>query len=239
MKPIDADFRMSNVDRGSALWYQVAIIVRLREETSAASVHEIGPGRGLCEVLLKHLGFTYSTLSSLPSQTLLTEPLLQESSEEEIADIVIAYQVLEHNSLTSFGTLLGKMSQLSRRHVVISLPVANPYIRFEFEPKLWSGYSTKSWSRRAITWYLPRKILPRPKSSFINQFAQSTRLASPFDEDGHLVMASKKHLWEVGERNARVPDLTNAAQQQGLRCVRISYAPFFPKQIFMEFEKSH
>jgi hypothetical protein len=189
-------------------------------------------------VLLKHLGFTYSTLENLPSQKSLPQPLLQQSSEQETADIVFAYQVLEHNSLSSFGTLLGKMSQLSRRHVVISLPVANPYFRFEIEPKLWSGYSTTSWSRRTFTWYLPRRLLPRPKNPYANRFANSTKLASPFDENGHFVEASKKHLWEVGERNARLRELTDIAQKQGLRCVRISYAPFFPKQVFIEFERS-
>jgi hypothetical protein len=235
---LDNDFQLGNVDRGSALWYQVAVPVRIRLETMANSVHEVGPGRGLNGILLKHIGFEYSTLSDLPSQQGLEAPLLQSATETEVADIVCAYQMLEHNSLRSFGELMGKLRGLSRRFVIISLPVANPYFRMEIEPKLFSGYAITSRTRIALTFFFPRWLFPRPKSTRIRSITRSTALASTVDEQGNEVLASRSHLWEVGERGAKLKDLVLMAEAQSLQLRRISHAPFFPKQVFLEFEKS-
>ena len=235
---LDNDFQLGNLDRGSALWYQVAALVRIRLESQLNSVHEIGPGRGLTRVLLQHIGFTYSTLADLPSQVANKKPLLQTTTESDVADIVFAYQMLEHNALTSFGKLVGIMAQLSRKYVVVSLPVANPYIRFELEPKLWSGYAISSRTRASWTIFFPRWLLPRPRSKLVQWFTRSTVLASPIDPDGRIVEASGPHLWEVGERGAKLRHLTTMALQQNLKLSRVSYAPFFPKQVFLEFVKS-
>jgi len=235
---LDNDFQLGNVDRGSALWYQVAVPVRIRLETMANSVHEVGPGRGLNGILLKHIGFEYSTLSDLPSQQGLQAPLLQSATETEIADIVCAYQMLEHNSLRSFGELMGKLGGLSRRFVIISLPVANPYFRMEIEPKFFSGYAITSRTRIALTFFFPRWLLPRPKSPRIRSITRSTALASTVDEQGNEVLASRSHLWEVGERGAKLNDLVSMAQDHALELRRVSYAPFFPKQVFLEFERT-
>ena len=234
---LDNDFQLGNLDRGSALWYQVATLVRIRLETQLNTVHEIGPGRGVTRVLLQHIGFTYSTLSDLPSQSSNERPLLQSATEHEVADIVFAYQMLEHNALTSFGKLIGIMAQLSRRYVVVSLPVTNPYIRFEFEPKLWSGYAISSRTRLGWTVFFPRRLFPRPRNKMVQWLTRSTVLASPVDSVGNIVEASGPHLWEVGERGAKLRHLTAMAEQQNLRLSRVSYAPFFPKQVFLEFEK--
>lgn len=233
---LDNDFQLGNVDRGSAVWYQVAILVRIRLETQLNSVHEIGPGRGVTRVLLQHIGFSYSTLADLPSQSPNEMPLLQSTTEEKVADIVFAYQMLEHNALSSFGKLVGTMARLSRRYVVISLPVANPYIRLEIEPKLWSGYAISSRTRLGLTVFLPRRLLPRPRLKQVRWFTRSTVLAHPLHPDESVVEASGPHLWEVGEPGAKLRQLTAAAERQGLTLSRVSYAPFFPKQVFLEFE---
>lgn len=234
---LDNDFQLGNLDRGSALWYQVASLVRIRLETQLNSVHEIGPGRGVTRVLLQHIGFTYSTLADLPSQSANERPLLQTATERDVADVVFAYQMLEHNALTSFGKLIGIMAQLSRRYVVISLPVANPYVRLEFEPKLWSGYAISSRTRIGWTVFLPRWLLPRPRNKMVQWLTRSTVLAAPVDSEGKIVEASGPHLWEVGERGAKLRNLTAMAKEQNLQLARVSYAPFFPKQVFLEFEK--
>lgn len=234
---LDNDFQLGNLDRGSALWYQVATLVRIRLETQLNTVHEIGPGRGVTRILLQHIGFTYSTLADLPSQARNEKPLLQSATERQVADIVFAYQMLEHNALSSFGKLLGIMAQLSRRFVVVSLPVANPYIRLEIEPKLWSGYAISSRTRIGWTLFFPRQLFPRPKNRFVRWFTRSTVLASPVDSEGNIVEASGPHLWEVGERGAKLRQLAAMATEQNLQLSRISFAPFFPKQVFLEFEK--
>jgi len=235
---LDNDFQLGNVDRGSALWYQVAVPVRIRLETTVNSVHEVGPGRGLNGILLKHIGFQYSTLSQLPSQQGLAVPLLQSATETEVADIVCAYQMLEHNSLRSFGELMGRLGKLSRRFVVISLPVANPYLRLEIEPKFFSGYAITSRTRVALTFFFPRWLFPRPKNDKVRAITRTTALAAPIDADGNEVAASRSHLWEVGERGAKLRELVSMAEGQSLQLRRVSYAPFFSKQVFLEFEKN-
>jgi hypothetical protein len=233
----DKDFRMGNVERGSAQWYQVAVLVQIRAETGLNSVLEVGPGRGVNGVLLKHVGFTYSTLSDLPSQVGLESPLFQNAIEERVADIVCAFQVLEHNSLKSLGTNLRKMASLSRAFVVVSLPVSMPYIRFEFEPKLWSGYSVTARTRYSKILFLPRRLLPRPNSKKWRSILGSSKLASDIDELGREVLASHDHMWEIGEKGAGLRQIVGVAEQENLELVRLSYAPFFPQQVFLEFQR--
>jgi hypothetical protein len=146
--------------------------------------------------------------------------------------------MLEHNSLRSFGELLGKLGELSRRFVVVSLPVANPYLRLEIEPKFFSGYAITSRTRIALTFFFPRWLFPRPKNSKIRSITRSTALAATTDEQGNEVMASRSHLWEVGERGAKLSNLVSMAEDHSLQLRRVSYAPFFPKQVFLEFEKA-
>lgn len=234
---LDSDFRMSNVHRGTTLWHQVATLVRIRAETQLNSVLEVGSGRGVTGMLLKHVGFEYRSLADLASQRSQSQPLLQTASERGVADIVVAFQVLEHNALESFGELLNQLAQLSRRFVVISLPISNPYIQFGLEPKLWSGYSTASWLQLGLTIYFPRRFLPRPTFQKLNHFTQVTRLAPSVNPDGTKVLASPKHLWEVGEPGAKLRQLKKVSRQQQLSCVRVSYPRFFPKQVFLELEK--
>ena len=233
----DNDFFLKNAERGSTLWYQVAVNVRLRQISKANSVLEIGSGRGTTGAILRHIGFDYNTLEGLSSQRGRIFPTLQSSNEQSIADIVWAFQVLEHNSFASFGKLLGRMRDLSNRYVVISLPTATPYFRLEIEPKFWSGYSTTSWSRLSYTIFLPRRVFPRPRS-FLQRWTSSTVLAPSVDATGTEVEASLSHLWEVGEIGTKPRQLIQIAKNEGLVLMRRSLAPYSSKQIFLEFEKS-
>lgn len=232
---LDKDFRFGNEERGSAQWYQVALLVGIRANTGLNSVLEIGPGRGIMGVLLKHIGFNYNTLSDLPSQTELPQALLQHSTEEDVADIVCAYQVLEHNSLQSLEATLKRLAALTRQFVVISLPVAKPFLRFEFEPKVWSGYSVTARTRFTANLFLPRRLLPRPKSKKWRSALGTAPLAANVDDHGREVLASRDHLWEVGERGAQLNQIIQVAEQAHLSMIRLSYAPFFPQQVFLEF----
>lgn len=236
---LDKDFRLGNVERGSAQWYQVALVVQIRADSGLNSVLEVGPGRGINGALLRHIGFDYRTLADLPSQSELLHPLLQLANEKGVADVVCAFQVLEHNSINSLAENLRKLASLSRRFVVVSLPVSKPYLRFEFEPKLWSGYSVTARTRISGTFFLPRRLLPRPRSKKWRSVLGTTSLAPNMDENGHEVRASHNHLWEVGERGTQLDQIIKSAKQSNLTMIRCSYAPFFPQQVFLEFEKAN
>ena len=233
---LDKDFRLGNVERGSTQWYQVALLVQIRATTGFNSVLEVGPGRGINGALLKHLGFSYTSLGDLQSQSQLTQPLLQLAIEERIADIVCAYQVLEHNSINSLGANLRILSTLARKFVVISLPVARPFIRFEFEPKLWTGYSVTARTRFSMRIFLPRRLLPRPRSKKWRSALGTSSLASNLDDLGREVLASRDHLWEVGEKASKLEQVIRTAEQSNLELLQVSYAPFFPQQVFLEFQ---
>jgi len=234
---LDKDFRLGNIERGSAQWYQVALLVEIRAKTGLNTVLEIGPGRGISGALLRHIGFKYVTLNELPSQSELSQPLLQLATEEQVADMVCAYQVLEHNSIHSLGANLLRLASLSRKFVVVSLPVAKPFLRLEFEPKLWSGYSVTARTRFSVRLFLPRRLLPRPRSKKWRSALGTSPLASNLDEHGQEVLASHDHLWEVGERSTHLWRILQIAEQADLKLIRQSYAPFFPQQVFLEFEK--
>ena len=230
-------FQLINIDKGTVLWYQVAILVRLRSESGVSSVHEIGGGGGISGLIVRNLGFKYSVFEELQSQRDLDSALLQLSTEERIAEVVCAFQVLEHNSLEDFGVLTRRLRDLTQRFVVISLPVSKPYLRIEIEPKLFSGYSIISRTRIAVTWFLPRWLFPRPRHTRIKAITQTTTLGISANESSQHSIVSRNHLWEVGDRNASLKSLISLAQESGIRLVRLSYAPFFPKQVFLEFEK--
>lgn len=231
----DNDFYLDNAERGTTLWYQVAVIVRLRRIAGVNSILEVGAGRGTTGAALRHIGFNYNILEKLPSQRDRKLITLQSSTEESVSDIVCAFQMLEHNSLASFGKLLKRMRDLSKRYVVISLPVASPYLRLEIEPKFWSGYSVASRGRLSATIFLPRKAFPRPRG-FVHRWALNTVLTPSTDSAGAEVEASRGHLWEVGESGAKPRQLLRIAESEGLTFIRKSLPPYSSKQIFFEFE---
>lgn len=136
----DNDFRYSNRVRGVSIWWQVASLVELRAKYGCDSVLEVGSGRGVVASILKNLGFTYIDVLNLPSQIASVSPKLQSASESSVADIVCAFQVLEHNPLGQLPQLFKTLARLSNRFVVVSLPSSRPYLAFNIELKIYSGY---------------------------------------------------------------------------------------------------
>jgi hypothetical protein len=44
-------------------------------------------------------------------------------------------------------------------------------------------------------------------------------------------------MWEIGEKGAGLRQIVGVAEQENLELVRLSYAPFFPQQVFLEFQR--
>ncbi|MFM9085738.1 MAG: hypothetical protein ACKORC_04630 [Acidimicrobiia bacterium] len=197
---------------------------------------EVGAGRGVTGAILRHLGFAYSTLSDLPSQMTREQTLLHDATEVGVAGVVCAFQVLEHNPRAELGRLLEALTRLTSGYVAISLPVSLPYLRLTLEPKLWSGYAIASVSAYSWTLRLPRALFPRP-SGKLRKLLGTTTIRPMADDGQDGYFNSPDHQWEVGDRGSTTDEIVEEAAAVGLSLVAMSYAPYFPRQVFLDFRK--
>lgn len=227
----DKDFRYSSRFRGASIWWQVSSLVELRAKFGCQSVLEVGSGRGVTASLLKDLGFTYFDVLNLPSQIASPSPKLQSTSESSVADVVCAFQVLEHNPLVQLPRLFETLARLSNRFVVVSLPSSRPYLALNFEFKIFSGYQAVRRPQLFIRIPLPRMVFPRARGRLgTSVLVHHERLV--VEE-----IPNPNHFWEVGERGASVSRIVKLASESGL-VLREKWSPFSNlQQIFFVFEK--
>jgi SAM-dependent methyltransferase len=123
-------------ERWISLWHQLEEVRRL----DPRRVLEIGPGPGLFKAVATLLGLHVETLDLDPelkpdhlgSATSLPFP-------DASFDVVCAFQMLEHLPYGVSLKAFEEMSRVSSRHVVISLPDAQPAWRYSlYVPKLGS-----------------------------------------------------------------------------------------------------
>jgi hypothetical protein len=231
MKIRDKDFYAGNEFRGSSIWFQVSKVVELRRRYGVESVCEIGAERGVAGAILQYLEFDYFENHQLPSQSDAGFSLLQLLTEKDVADVVCAFQVLEHNPLNEVPELLKILARLSRRFVVVSLPVSRPYIDIRLEPKLFSGYAA---ARRPILSAhipLPRRLIPRARGR-MGTSVLVDRQRIPVEP-----VPSRSHFWEIGERGASARCFVKVAESAGLSLMVKELGPFNNQQVFFTFRK--
>ncbi len=228
---LDTDFHPNQTYRGASIWHQVSTVVALRREFGVNSVCEIGAGRGVTGAILKHLGFRYSISKSLPSQVKLEAENLQLLKESSEADIVCAFQVLEHNPLVQLQEIFEILGRLSSRFVVISLPSSQPYLIVSLELKFFSGYQARRRPRLSFRVRLPRVLIPRARGRFDTTVLVNKKRAASEP------VPSSRHFWEVGERGASLKQITEKAASEGLSLIRSEIPHPNNQHVFFVFEK--
>ena len=118
-------FRYYSAKRITHQWFQV----HLPEDLAVESVLEIGPGLGLVTAILRHAGFTVTTLDRLApldggAGGPHIEADLRELPADRLAgfDVILCCETLEHISWHEIDGVLAKLRQSGVRYVVISVP---------------------------------------------------------------------------------------------------------------------
>ncbi len=120
--------------RWASVWHQLDELLRLSPERAL----EIGPGAGVVKQVAALYGLRLETLDLDPelrpdhvgSVTALPFP-------DATFDVVCAFQVLEHLPYEAALAAFREMARASRRHVLISLPDAQPVWAYRLHlPKL-------------------------------------------------------------------------------------------------------
>ncbi len=123
--------RYCGLDRWSSYHYQLREILAL----SPASVLEVGKGDGVIGHYLS--ANTKVSYRSLDIAEDLHPDIVGEVEHIPLpdtdADIVVAFEVLEHIPFERFEAALLELSRVAKKHVVISLPHFGPSLRFSFK----------------------------------------------------------------------------------------------------------
>ena len=118
-------FRYYSAKRITHQWFQVHLL----EDLAVESVLEIGPGLGLVTAILRHAGFTVTTLDRLaPLDGGAGGPHIEADLRvlpaDRLAgfDVILCCETLEHISWHEIDGVLAKLRQSGVRYVVISVP---------------------------------------------------------------------------------------------------------------------
>ena len=113
--------------RWNSMWHQLDEVLKLRPDR----VLEVGPGPGVFKQVAAGFGLRVETIDLDPE--LRPDHVGSATSlpfEDGAFDVVCAFQMLEHLPFDASMRAFGEMMRVARRHVVISLPDAEPAWRY-------------------------------------------------------------------------------------------------------------
>lgn len=125
-----------NIKSWSSLYYQLFEIMSIKDE--ANSILEIGVGTGILGIVLKGLGFSYTSMDINPNlHPDYIGSVVKMPFPDKSYDIVSCFEVLEHLPYDIFNDSLSELFRVAYKAVIISLPNAKKMIPFHFcIPKL-------------------------------------------------------------------------------------------------------
>ena len=137
--------------RWLSYWYQLRSV----RATGAQTVLEIGKGTGVLSWYMRERSkidvVTLDFDASLEPDVVGDIRAVDQLFDADQFDAVCAFQVLEHLPFEDFAPTLKKMSRISKRDVLISLPNWGYFLQFRFH--LWRfKYAFGRKLRRPFTW---------------------------------------------------------------------------------------
>ncbi len=145
--------RYMDKKRWMSVWHQLDEVLAL----SPHSVLEIGPGPGLFKAAAKIFGLQVETMDLDPElQPNHVGSATSMPFENDLYDVVCAFQMLEHLPFDQSQKALAEMARVARNHVVISLPDAKPVWRYIF-------YVPKLGEQQIL---VPRPLIKNPEHKF-------------------------------------------------------------------------
>lgn len=214
-KKVSDFFERDDFDRASSVMLQVCVLMSL---SNVSSVLEVGPGRGNTATLLKSFGVRYESIDTVTQyvEPTYTSEFLKFSTTKRF-DAVAAFQVFEHSPREHLVDNFRKCAELSRMHVVVSLPYSGNYMTCSFRAKLFDP------NRYASGMVNFQRVVRFPVFFPIRR--SSWRGHEKRDD-------SARHQWEVGDSGSTVRDIIEAMTLAGLSCDDIFLNSFYPYHCF-------
>ncbi len=131
----------NSAERFASFYYQIRFI----EELNPQNVLEIGIGSGVVSSYLKRCGYNVTTCdfdSELRPD--YTADIRNLPFEKNSFDVIAVYEVLEHLPFEDFDRILDELHKISRKYVIISLPVACVYFKVIVESNIFKYIFKKS-----------------------------------------------------------------------------------------------
>jgi len=111
--------------------------IKLIEELNPQNILEIGIGNGIVSSYLKWRGFNITTCDFDPE---LKPDYLADIRnlpfEKKSFDVIAVYEVLEHLPFEDFDRILEELYKISKKNIIISLPVSSMYFKIIVESNI-------------------------------------------------------------------------------------------------------
>lgn len=216
-----------------SFWFQANVLDRL----GGKKILEIGPGGSVTKPMMLHLGYTYHTLDAqktLKPEILANFDKFKPGRQLKAKyDTVCAFQVLEHMPYEHFITNLKKMSYMSRKYVVVSLPRHCKWFRFDMQ--------LPSMNLRGLTRFLPKKLHRFLDMKFIpvgfllrfNLRARQRRYRKEYMKEFPYAV----HHFEIGRGKTTLKRVLADIKKSGLKCNEHFHDTKHPIRYFFICEK--
>lgn len=121
-------------ERWASFWHQFDEVIQL----APSSVLEIGVGAGIFKEMASNFGVDIETVDFDPElNPNYVASVTDLPFKDNVYDVVVAFQVLEHLPYDQFLIALNEMERVAARYIVISLPDAETLWRYAFHiPKI-------------------------------------------------------------------------------------------------------
>jgi SAM-dependent methyltransferase len=125
-----AFLKYNDEERWASYYHQLQEILSFEPE----SIVEIGVGSNILRPILEREGISYTSVDVAEDLV----PDIQASVEalplgDKTADVVCAFEVLEHLPFSKFETALSELLRVARKGVILSLPHYGPPLKLSFK----------------------------------------------------------------------------------------------------------
>lgn len=132
MKQVDKDhystIKYGNLSRFASYYYQIKTVTELNPK----NILEIGLGdKVFCDYIKSNTSIDYTSMDIAEDlKPDILSSVEKISLEDDLYDVVLCAEVLEHLPFEKFEICLDEMKRVTKRYVVISLPHFGPPVKF-------------------------------------------------------------------------------------------------------------
>jgi hypothetical protein len=181
---------------GESYLSQMRSIIRLKD---VKRIFEVGPGEGFCANNLRNLGYVYHTLDFEGVHKPTIKADFQSFDPKKITqkyDLTCAFQVLEHFPYDEFTKHIKKLSELSKKYVLISLP-----------------YSCKGFSISLNIQYGQNMRLMRRFDFYVRTNLPNRKYRPEYKKEFPWAV----HYWEIGRKGFRLKKVLGDIESCGFK----------------------
>ena len=180
---------------------------------------EFGTGRNLTKAIVEHYGISHKSVDFDNKKYIPDEvSTIMDFKDNKKYDIVAAFQVLEHNPLSTLEQHLLKMKSLTKKYIYISVPYSGRWFslsfNFNFFPKFAFKKSININWQRILKKTRPTELYKKRKDKY------------------------NPHWWEVGDKDFTKSDFKKLIYSMDMKIEKSFHNEFFPYHLFYLIKKN-